>query len=130
MSTSQTENYYRPYRDYAWRFRIWLVVFGVSAPIALLSRDKVYEAISASCVAKAAICMMFAGVFIQILLTWVYKWCMWTLYMAEIGQLKITDPRFLVANDLSTSFATEFILDLLTLMLFAASTVILLTVLL
>ncbi len=130
MATPSSEDYYNPYRDYAWRFRIWLVAFGVSAPIALLSNSAAYSTIKSSCAATAAIWMMFAGVLIQILLTWLYKWCMWILYMCEIGQIKIDDCRFRIAHDLSTSFLTEFILDLLTVLLFIAASAILLLVLL
>ena len=130
MATPSSEDYYRPYRDYAWRFRIWLVAFGVSTPIALLSNSAAYAAIKLSCAATAAIWMMLGGVLIQILLTWLYKWCMWTLYMCEIGQIKIDDSRFRIAHDLSTSFSIEFILDLATVLLFFASSAILLSILL
>lgn len=130
MAAPSSEDYYKPYRDYAWRFRIWLVAFGVSAPIALLSNSTAYSAIKSSSAATAAVWMMFGGVLIQILLTWLYKWCMWILYMCEIGQIKMDDCRFRIAHDLSTSFAAEFILDLLTVLLFFAASTILLLVLL
>jgi hypothetical protein len=126
----ETDNYYQPYRDYAWRFRIWLVVYGVSAPVAIIANEHTLEKLQGSCSAKVAIFMMLAGVFIQIILTWLYKCTMWALYMAEIGVLKIIDCRAKFASDISTSFATEFIFDFLTVMLFTASSIILLNALL
>jgi hypothetical protein len=130
MATQASDEYYRPYRDYAWRFRIWLVAFGVSAPIALLSNSTTYSSLKTSCAAKAAIWLLFAGVLIQISLTWLYKWCMWVLYMSEIGQIQLNDERLKLAHKISCSFAIEFILDLTTVLFFLISSVILLIVLL
>ena len=124
------EYYFDSYKEFAWRFRLWLVAYGAGLPAVILSNKDLLIRVSNSDSGYLAILFSLIGVGVQILITWIFKTCMWYCDRHAKGFLDAKSRRYVAAIWISDRYYLEVILDLLTLVLYGASTCLLLRVIL
>lgn len=114
--------YYDSYKEFAWKFRLWLVAYGASIPFVVLTNDKmralVINAPNGTCLLKMAL----IGVLIQVLLTWAYKSCMWYCDRHAKGALPAWSWKYKAAAWFSEKYSVEIAADAVSLLLFSVST--------
>lgn len=123
-----SDYYYDSYKEFSWKFRLWVVAFGVSVPAVVLTNEKLLDRIRESSWGIAAIVLCFAGVIIQVLLTWVYKTSMWFGHQHLNKYIKKRNKHLRLSSRITHNYCIEFSVDLATLILFLTSTAILFSI--
>jgi hypothetical protein len=118
--------YYESYKEFSWRFRLWVVAYGVSVPVIVLTKESNLDIISDSEFGVWAIGGCVIGVLLQVFLTWVYKTCMWYAHLNHIKEINTRSWRYVCSEKISKMYWMEAIVDFSTILLFSASTGILL----
>jgi hypothetical protein len=116
------EYYFESYKEFAWRFRLWLVTYGAGIPVITLANKDIFERIIDSRYGYIAMIFVLFGVGIQIFITWVFKTCMWYCDRQAKGELSEKSRRFRSAVWITENYWIEIILDFLTLVLYGSST--------
>jgi hypothetical protein len=124
------EYYFESYKDFAWRFRLWLVAYGIGLPAVIVSSKELWAVVKTSCDARFALWMPLVGVGIQVFVTWVFKTCMWYCDRHAKKVLPAESLRYRSALWITDRYYLEMILDFVTLGLYVYSTFILLKILL
>ena len=115
--------YDEPYLVFARTLRTWFVAYGIGVPVVFLNQDKLLDRLLRSGHARLIAGCFLGGVAVQIGTTIVYKAAMWHLYRAEYQPAVKRTRLFPFFAWVSDAFWLEFLLDALTLALFAFGTV-------
>ena len=78
-----SENF-EPYSEFARTLRTWFVGYGVGAPALVLTQAELRQRLANAGDLPTLGAFFLSGVFLQVLLTLIYKTAMWELYMVEI----------------------------------------------
>jgi hypothetical protein len=114
--------YYGSYNAFAWKFRLWLVAYGVSIPFIVLTNDKMRALVVTKADGPYYLKMSLWGVVFQIFLTWSYKVCMWYCDRHAKGYLPVHSIKYKCATWFSEQFFIEILLDATSVTLFLIST--------
>ncbi len=114
--------YFESYKEFSWKFRVWLIVYGVSIPLTILNNDNARSAIVQSPCGMFYVKVSLVAVLIQILMAFTYKCCMWNCDRNARGRL--ADESFWLRSSvwITENFWLEVVADLLALTGFSAST--------
>lgn len=114
--------YYDSYKEFSWKFRVWLIAYGVSVPFIVLNNEKARVAVANSSCGITFLKISLIGVLIQIVMAFAYKCCMWNCDRNARGRLP--DDSFWVKWSvwLTENFWVEVAGDLLSLGSFSVST--------
>jgi hypothetical protein len=116
------EYYFESYKAFAWRFRLWLVAYGVGLPVVIVSSKELWAVVKASNCAHFALWMPLVGVGIQVFVTWVFKTCMWYCDRHAKNILPAKSLRYRTALWITDRYWLEVSLDLATLGFYVYST--------
>jgi len=75
--------FYGPYKSFATTLRAWLVAYGIGAPVLFASQDAFAQLLARPEVASPILLVFLTGVVVQVAGAWLFKVCMWNLYVAE-----------------------------------------------
>lgn len=114
--------YYDSYKEFAWRFRIWLVVYGISVPFVVLNNESARNKVISSPGGLAFIQAALLVVLAQIAMTFAYKTCMWFCDSHAKGRLSTESTSLKLSNWFTEQYWIEAGVDLLSLVTFAYST--------
>ena len=114
--------FFEPYSEFAKILRTWLIAYGIGVQALLVSTDKCWDRIAVSGQLRTLGILFLAGVAIQVLMALFYKSLMWQLYIAEIHPEREQTRLYRFALKVSDLFWPEFILDALSIGLFAIAT--------
>ena len=117
-----SDELYKAYEEYSKTLRTWFVAYGVGAPVLFLTNDQVAAKIAKSGDARQIATLFLVGVGLQIILAMVNKTSMWGCYYGEQNPKFKTTYRWKLADWVSEQFWFDFIIDLVTLILFSAGT--------
>jgi hypothetical protein len=121
--TPATETgYWQPYAEFAKTLRTWFVGYGVGAPALVLTQPAVRQRLINSGRMHTLGWLFLSGVFLQVILVFVYKTVMWELYMGEADEARRTRRWYRNASALSEWGWLEVSVDLLTIALFTIAT--------
>jgi len=118
--------YYDSYKEFSWKFRLWVVAYGVSTPVILLSKESNMDLIRDSPLGLWAIAGCMVGVLLQVALTWVYKTCMWYAHLNHTQEIRDDFWLYIWSEKISKMYWIEALVDLFTVLLFVGSTGVLL----
>lgn len=115
--------YFDLYTDYARMLRLWLVAYGVGAPVLFLTRpdvaDKIIESEKGAMIAIA----FLLGVAFQVINAAANKWAAWYMYTGLSDEQLRKKRRYRVSKWISNQFWIDLFLDLGAMALFAWATV-------
>lgn len=112
-----------PYAEFAKTLRTWLVGYGIGA-LALLVTQADLRARLVSSGRAGAVGLCFLGsVILQVGMAFVYKACMWQLYLGELSATRRGTWPHRVACVISEAFLAELTVDFASLALYAVGTI-------
>lgn len=114
--------FYEPYIRYSVALRSWLIAYGIGVPVLLVSQDLIAKSIMKAGAGKLIAALFLAGVAIQVLAAFLYKYSQEYLYADESGAKLKGTRRLAVAEWLSDSIWFEMLLDVVSLILFVCGT--------
>jgi len=114
--------YYDSYREFSWKFRLWLIAYGVSIPVIIISNKPLLDLIKCDKYGQLWIILTLFGVFVQVFLTWVFKLCMWYCDRHAKGAINSESKKYKISVWVSEQYFIEITADVLTLSLFTVST--------
>ena len=116
------EYYFESYKEFAWRFRLWLVTYGAGIPVITLANKDIFVKVIDSKYGHIAMIFALIGVGIQILVTWIFKTCMWYCDREAKGELSEKSKRFRFSVWITENYWIEIVLDILTLVFYSSAT--------
>jgi hypothetical protein len=119
---NEETGYWQPYSEFAKTLRTWFVGYGVGAPALVLTQDDLRRQLGESGMFPRLGWLFLSGVFLQVLLAWLYKTAMWQLYLGENDKGRRSSVWYRSANAISQATWVEVIVDLMTILLFAVAT--------
>jgi hypothetical protein len=114
--------YYESYVHYARILRAWLVAYGVGVPVLLVSQRFIAEAIIRKGNGSLITWLFLAGVAVQIIEIFIYKYSQEYLYHDETGAELKNTRRLALAEWFSNAIWFEMLLDLISMALFICGT--------
>lgn len=116
------KGYYDNYVEYSRIFRTWLVAYGVGAPVIFLTNDALLLVVARSLQGPRIISMFLFGVFLQVSLALLNKWCAWHQY-AEVHDESLSENwRFKLWDKIGHMVWLDFFVDLASLAAFIYAT--------
>lgn len=119
---NNTDYYYDSYREFSWKFRLWLIAYGVSIPVIVISNKSLLDLIKCDKYGQLWIMLTLLGVFIQVFLTWAFKICMWYCDRHVKGAISSESNKYKISVWISEHYIIEILIDIVTLLLFTVST--------
>lgn len=119
---SLREEYLEAYGEHARTLRLWLVAYGIGAPVLLVTNDVLFLAVLQSGVARQIAFYFLAGVGLQVVISTASKNSMWALYYGETAPRFKQTRRFKVAYWFSEQYWIDLLFDLVTLAFFLVAT--------
>lgn len=116
--------YWEPYSEFAKTLRTWFVGYGVGAPALVLTQAELRQRLANAGDLPALGAFFLCGVFLQVLLTLIYKTAMWELYMVETHSARSKGRWYHSALWISEQAWIEVAVDVATVILFAIATLI------
>ena len=126
---SDDDDHYEAYTAYAKLLRSWFVAYGIGGPVILLSSDVLRNQVIVSGRAGIIGLLFISGVAFQILIAFVNKTLMWSIYYSKIKPKIVTKRWYKAARKICDMFWLDMLADLLTLLTFSAATVLVFLVL-
>jgi uncharacterized protein YaaQ len=114
--------FYEAYEEHSKVLRTWLVAYGIGAPVVLLTNETAATKLVMSGGFGAAGTLFLVGVAAQVSLAALNKTVMWACYFAERHPEVKTHKRFRAAYWISEQFLIDFVVDVVTMALFAWAT--------
>lgn len=122
LDVTQESGFYEAFSGFSRALRTWFIAYGVGAPVIIVSSESVKAALSEIGDIKFISYLFMLGVIIQIIGAITYKTAMWYLYVGEFGEEYRDSWIYKVSDWLSESYWVEFVLDMVTLILFCGAT--------
>jgi hypothetical protein len=119
---SEASDHYQAYVDYSKLLRVWLVAYGIGAPILFITNDALWQTIAKSELAWLIAVMFLAGVFAQVFVAWLNKTTQWIIFS---GKNKPSHPPswlFATARKIGRQFWIDVAADLASILLFTVAT--------
>ena len=124
LTAEQTKLLWEAYAEWSKHLRTWLVAYGIGAPILFLSREEVWNVLSASPDRRIITVLFLGGVASQVFLATVNKWSSWGYYSVEQWPSSYANAWWApLAKWLVNQFWLDVVVDLLTLGAFITATV-------
>jgi len=120
--TTDREAYFDAYQEYSKVLRTWFVVYGIGGPVLLFTNDTFAKTVKASGEGKNLAALFLAGVGLQVILAALNKFSMWGIYFGEFKNEFKATRRHKLCHWFSEQFWVDFVVDVLTLALFAVAT--------
>ena len=111
------------YADYAKMLRLWLVAYGIGAPVLFLTRPDVAAKLFERGNATSIAVVFLIGVAAQVLNAAINKWAAWYIYAGVLEPEFQDTRRYKVSEWISEQFWIDLFLDLAAMGLFAWATV-------
>jgi hypothetical protein len=111
------------YADYAKMLRLWLVAYGIGAPVLFLTRPDVAAKLFERGNATTIAIIFLVGVAAQVLNAAVNKWAAWYIYAGVADEEFQDTRRYKVSAWISGQFWIDLSLDLAAMVLFAWATI-------
>lgn len=121
IDVKEESGFYEAYAGFANNLRIWLLAYGIGAPVVLLSNEHAWKAIVDSEQGKFLAILFFAGVALQIIAAVMYKTAMWFLYMGELKKSYRKTKMYKAADYLSENYLIESGIDVATIVIFGVA---------
>jgi len=115
-------SYFDAYSHFARTLRLWFIAYGVGAPIAICSSDRLLDAVVAARSLNPVVPLFFAGIAVQIMMAMIWRTALWYQYRAEYKPNSMSTWRYRASCRISDQYWLEFLADLFTLVLFAYAT--------
>jgi hypothetical protein len=119
---SDESGFYGSYIHYARILRAWLVAYGVGVPVLLVSQEFIASAIIRKGTGGLITWLFLAGVAVQIIEIFIYKYSQEYLYHDELGAELKNTRRLALAEWFSNTIWFEIVLDLVSMALFVCGT--------
>jgi hypothetical protein len=119
----EESGYWQPYAEFAKTLRTWLVSYGIGALAVLVTQADLRARLVSSGRAGAVGACFLGAVILQVVMAFVYKACMWQLYLCELNVERRHDWPHRVACAISEAFLAELFVDFASLALYAFGTV-------
>jgi hypothetical protein len=117
------KGHYNTYEEYAKNLRTWFVAYGIGGPVLLLTQKSISERIAQSGQARYIVYGFLLGVLFQIMLSFINKWNNWTIYAFSESEDLMKKWCFKLAEIISEQSWIDKLLDVLTIIAFAYSTI-------
>jgi len=118
----EKEGFYQAYSIYAWKFRLWMIAYGVGIPLLTLNNPELRSAVKHSEYGLYWIYAALIGTALQIILTWIYKSAMWYSYDSKPSSTEQTGWLQRAVTRTSDEYWIEVTIDLVCFILFTAVT--------
>jgi hypothetical protein len=115
-------DFYEAYSNNASKLRLWLISYGIGAPVLFVSQSSISSALNASGCGRKVILLFLIGVSLQILATYIYKTIMWYAYLGESKESFKSTRRFKFSDWFSELYWPEFVFDWGSIVLFIIAT--------
>ena len=124
-SARDDTGFFQPYSEFSKNLRTWFLAYGIGAPALLLSNQTAWSAVKQGGQLRVVAALFLIGVALQIAEALLYKHAMWHLYFAELDARHKASSWYKAADWLSNAYSLEIVIDLGTVALFVAATVVL-----
>jgi hypothetical protein len=114
--------FFANYSEYAKTLRAWLVAYGIGAPVLFLTNNDLSAALKISVHRDWIVALFLVGVALQVILAFVNKWCAWHMYVGEYDSAFQERRSYKFWSWLNERSWIDLIVDALSLISFAIST--------
>ena len=120
-------SHYESYSGYNMHLRVWLILFGVGVPGAIIANPKLQTAVSDSCIGMWMAIAFFLGTLIQIGVAFINKYVNWYTYYYLENSTPPEDqlPSYVWVHD---KIGIDFWCDITSITLFTAGVIMLLII--
>ena len=118
----ESEGHYQAYEDYSRLLRVWLVAYGIGAPIIFITNDALWKTIAQHRFAWIVAVMFLSGVFLQVAVAWLNKTTQWVIYSGKKRPPYPTSWIFATARKIGRNFWIDVAADLASIVLFTIAT--------
>lgn len=119
---SDGQSFFKAYEEHSKVLRTWLVAYGIGAPVVFLTNDTVSDLFLDSPNSQCIAGSFLVGVALQVILAAINKHTMWILYYGETEEAFQKSCWYKIANWISDRILIDFLVDLLSFILFAYAT--------
>jgi len=120
---SEEKGFFEPYSYYARTLRTWFVAYGIGGPAVIITHPETLAVVSEAGDAELIGGLFLAGVAAQVLVAFFNKVTMWYVYYGEVETEFKTTRRYRLADWFSEQFWPDIVMDLVSLIAFGISTV-------
>jgi hypothetical protein len=120
--SSEADNLFADYDEFAKVLRTWFVAYGVGGPVLLLTNEVARSHVATSGFARCIASDFLIGVGLQVLLALVNKTFLWLCYLAERRPERRTQPLYRVAEWFAYEIWIDLLVDCSSFVLFAYAT--------
>jgi len=114
--------HYKLYSDYAANLRLWLVAYGIGAPLLFVNSETLSNKLLLSPHAFIIVAIFLLGVMSQVIIALINKWSSWYLYAASTTTRFKHSLSYKAALWFSDRFWIDLSFDIITIILFSAAT--------
>lgn len=114
--------HYSVYAEHNKVLRLWLVGYGVGAPVLLLNNRVIWDTIISGTLRFDVILLFASGVFVQVVLAFLNKYTQWGIYAGAANSEFKKTPQYKLCDKVSEWIGIDFVCDLLTIGLFVVGT--------
>ena len=123
--TNEKEKFFSLYSEYTRILRTWLVAYGIGGPVLFVTNDQISKKIADSGQGACIAYLFLSGVLCQVILTLINKWVNWYIFATTLGSEKST-CLYRICDWISEQFWFDVVMDLGSIALFAAATIMIL----
>lgn len=122
------EGYYKAYEGHSAILRTWLVAYGIGAPVLFMTNESIQNQVADSALQWWIAGFFLTGVFLQIVITALNKYAMWTVQHGLLNPSYQETHKYKRANAVKDRIDLDFWIDMGTIVLFLLATAMLFAV--
>lgn len=120
--------FFASYTEYSKTLRAWLVAYGIGGPVLFLTNEDLSAALKLSVYRDCIVDLFLVGVALQVALAFINKWCAWHMYVGEYESSFQAQTSYKIWSWLNERSWIDLVFDGGSLIAFAVSTVLALSV--
>ena len=124
--SEEAKIYLDSYRSFSTTLRTWLVAYGIGAPVLFASQDAFSSLLTNKEIVFKVICLFLVGVSTQIISALLNKISMWYIMWGAMNEDFKSEKRYTLSDWYSEQLWIEIVFDILSIVVFAWSTVLVL----
>ena len=122
---TEETGFFEPYSHYARTLRTWFVAYGIGGPAVIITHPDALSVVSKAGYAGMIGWLFMTGVTAQVIVAFFNKVAMWYVYYGEVDQNFRPTRRYRLAEWFSEQFWPDVLMDIVSLIAFSTSTVML-----
>ena len=128
LENTQEVEHFQNYTDYSKTLRSGLVAYGIGGPVLFLTNQSLSDRVSVAPNKRLIIGLFLAGVALQVVLSFLNKWCAWNMYAGENQIAYRLKKRYKVWRIINDWSGLDFCIDAASIIAFICSTWLVLTI--